>query len=385
MKKEVRALGIYGFVLFMGLGTFFPFIFLYFKELGFSNAQIGFLGALGPMIMMCVQPFWGWVSDYTKKPERVSVVLALGVSLSLRLLISGRSFLLVVIYLGLFNIFYSSLIPIFDCITISTLKGSKTSYGQIRWLGSLGFALTALVVGKIVELTDISISLWVYVFLALLLAGCALKLPGVNFSRTTSERVKIWSLLSNRKLLVFLLASSLVIGSNAINYTFFPFLFKELGGGEGLLGLAMSITAFAEIPFFFFSAKLHQRFSLSKLILFAFLVTGLRWFLNSIATSPWQLIGCQLLHSITFGLLYATAVVYVAKLTPERLQASGQNLFGAATYGFGSVVANLLGGWVYEHYSLQSLFGLASCLAIGGTLIFFFGNLSADRRILVDR
>lgn len=385
MQKDTRALGVYVFVLFMGVGAFFPYVFLYFKGLGFSNAQIGLLGALGPMVMMLVQPFWGWVSDYTGKPEKVSLVLALGVSLSLTLLLSGRSFFLVFIYLGLFNLFYSSLIPIFDCIAISTLKESKTSYGQIRWLGSLGFALTALAVGRVIELTDISISLWVYVFIALLLAGCALKLPRVAFVKPTSEKLKIWVLFKNREFLIFLVASALVIGSNAINYTFFPFLFKELGGGEGLLGLAMSVTAFAEIPFFFYSAKFHQRFSLAKLLLIAFAVTGLRWFLNSVATTPLQLIGCQLLHSVTFGLLYSTAVVYVAKLSPDNLRASGQNLFWAATYGFGSVVANLLGGWVYEHYSVQSLFGLASLMAIGGTLVFFFGNLFRDRRIALDR
>ncbi len=382
MKRDINILRIYGFVLFMGVGTFFPFIFLYIRELGFSNVQIGFFAAIGPAVMMLIQPFWGWVSDLTGRPERVLIYLSLGIAGSVALLAVGRSFMSIVIYMILFNLFYSSQTPTYDSIVFRTIAKSDVSYGQIRWLGSLGFALTTYGVGKVIEITHISVALWNYVVIALLLAFLSIRLPSAvkeNIIRkNTQERVKIWPLLKNREFVIFLLASAFVVGSNAINNTFFPFLFKELGGGESLLGLAMMIAAIAEIPFFFFSAKLIWRYRIPNLLLIAFGVTILRWFLNSIAISPYQLLAYQLLHSLTFGLFYSSAVVYVDRLTPSRLRTSGQSLFWATTFGFGNVVANLVGGWIYQYYSVQTLYVVASVAAALGTLILAVGIFSRN-------
>lgn len=373
MKRDVLLLRIYAFVFFMGVGTFFPYVYLYMRDLGFSNSQVGILAALGPAVMMVVQPFWGWITDLTGRPDRISMILALGVAGTVTLLLTGQTFPMVVLYMILFNIFYSSIIPIFDSITLNTLeKNSKVSYGQVRYLGSISFALTAFIVGWIVEQTHISIALWNFVGIALIVALIAIRLPAKR-KVGSSQNLKIWPLFKSKELLVFLVAGSLVIGSHAINYTFLPFLMTEIGGSEGVLGMAMMISAFSEIPFFFFSSYLIRKYRLRSLLLIAFAATGLRWYLYSIAVTPNQLLLLQLLHSITFGLMYSSAVIYVGQLTPKHLQASGQNLFWAVTYGFGNVIANLVGGWVSEYYSVQATFKVAAVAAVIGTLIMLFG------------
>lgn len=375
MKRDIAILRAYGFVLFMGVGTFFPFVYLYLSKLGFSNLQLGVLAALGPAVMMVVQPFWGWLSDLTGRPGRLSMFLSLGVGATVMLLLTARTFPMVVLFMILFNIFYSSITPIYDSVVIGTLQGTKVGYGLIRWWGSLGFALTVLAVGYMIEHTTLAAALRNYIYLSLVLAVLALVLPGSKGTgkKEKREKVQIWPLFKNRELMVFLVAAGFVIGSYAINYTFLSFLLKDLGGSEGLIGLANMIAAFAEIPFFFFSAKLLQRFKVQNMLVLAFGVTALRWFLNSIATTPYQILMFQLLHSLTFGLMYSSAVVYVDRLVPERLRATGQNLFWATTYGFGNVVGNLLGGWVYQHNTAQTIFAMAGGAALVGTLIMFGG------------
>lgn len=379
MKRDVLLLRIYAFIFFMGVGTFFPYVYLYMRGLGFSNSQIGILAALGPAVMMVIQPFWGWVTDLTGRPDRVSMILAFGVAGTVALLLTGQTFPMVVLYMILFNVFYSSIIPIFDSIALSTLeKNSKVSYGQVRWLGSLSFALTAFAVGWIVERTHVSIALWNFVGIALIVAVIAGRLPAKR-KVGNPQNLKIWPLFKSKELVVFLAAGSLVIGSHAINYTFLPLLMIEIGGGEGILGMAMLISAFSEIPFFFFSSYLIRKYRLRALLLVAFAATGLRWYLYSIAVTPNQLLLLQLLHSITFGLMYSSAVIYVGQLTPKHLQASGQNLFWAVTYGFGNVVANLVGGWVSEYYSVQATFKVAAAAAAVGTFIMLIGLPLAQR------
>lgn len=375
VMRDVWKLRSYYFVLFAGVGSFLPFIYLHMADLGFSNAQIGILGAIGPAVMVFVQPFWGWMTDRTGRPDLIAFIMNLGVAVWVGVLLRANTFVAIVIYMILYNIFYSSLAPIFDSVTIETVNGSdgKVGYGNVRWLGSLGFALMVIAAGRVIEWTSIPTVLWVYVVSSVLLALMVLKMPRKAREQGARVRVRIWPLFKNRELMVFLVAASLVIGSNAINYTFFPFLMKDLGGGEGILGLAMMVSAFAEIPFFWISAKLIRRFKIPYMLFIAFAVTALRWWLNSIATSPYHLLGFQLMHSLTFGLLYSSAVVYVDRLVPERLRASGQTLFWAATYGLGNVIGNLVGGWVYQYSSVQSLFALASVAAAAGTLVMLGG------------
>lgn len=369
---------MFGFLLFATVGAFLPFVFLYFHKLGFSNAEIGIFAAVGPGVMILAQPFWGWLSDYSNRPEKILVILSLGCAATVGLLLTGKSFVMIVIYLVLYNFFYSSITPIYDSIVIETLINSEISYGQIRWLGSLGYAVTAYLVGRVIEITDVSISLKIYIGIALLMALVASRLSSVSV-RTEWEKPNLWPLFKNREFVIFLIAASLVIGSNAINYTFLAFLFKELGGGEGFVGLAMLIGAFAEIPFFIFSAKLLQRFKMTSLLLVAFVITAFRWFICSKAVSPYQLLAYQMLNCITFGLLYSTAVTYVDRLTPKKLRASGQNLFWAATFGLGSILGNLLGGWIYQYNPVQTLFNIAGWAATSGAIIFMIGIVIPKR------
>lgn len=360
----------YYFILYAGVGCFLPFVYLYMQEdLGFSNAQIGILGALGPAVMVFVQPFWGWLTDLTGRPDRISFWMNIAIAVSIALLLQVKTFPLIVLCLIVYNLFYSSLVPIFDSVVFQTLDGSRVGFGQIRWFGSFGFALVVLAAGRIIEWTSEKPVMWGYVAFSVALAYLATRMPVQKREVQADCKLELRPLFRNRELMVFLLAASLVIGSNAINYTFFSFLMRDLGGGEGMLGLAMMISAMAEIPFLILSVKLVERFSIRHMLLLAFGVTALRWFLNSIASSPYHLLGLNLLHSLTFGLLYASAVVYVDRLVPDRLRASGQTLFWAATYGLGNVAGNLAGGWVFEFSSVQTLFQLAGVAALAGTLV----------------
>lgn len=368
--RNVWMMRWYYFILWAGVGCFVPFVYLYLQEdLGFSNAQIGIVGALGPATMVFVQPFWGWLTDRTGRPDLISVGMNIGIALSIALLLMVQSFPLVVLFIIAYNVFYSSLVPIFDSVVFKALDGSKVGFGEIRWFGSLGFALVVLIAGRVIEWTSVKPVMWIYVLFTLVLTWYATRMPVQKRGAASAHKVDLRALFRNRELMVFLVAASLVIGSNAINYTFFSFLMKDLGGGEGMLGVAMMISATAEIPFLIASAKLVQRFQIRSMLFVAFAVTALRWFLNSIATSPYHLLALNLLHSLTFGLLYASAVVYVDRLVPERLRASGQTLFWAATYGFGNVVGNLVGGWVFEFSTVQMLFFIASMAALAGTVV----------------
>ncbi|MCL0077453.1 MFS transporter [Peptococcaceae bacterium] len=63
-----------------------------------------------------------------------------------------------------------------------------------------------------------------------------------------------------------------------------------------------------------------------KLLTIAAAVFAIRWFLFAIAKSPDLVIFIQVLHGLSFGLLYIAAVSYIYRISPAELKGSGMGL-----------------------------------------------------------
>ena len=73
----------------------------------------------------------------------------------------------------------------------------------------------------------------------------------------------------------------------------------------------------------------------------------------------------QLMHGLTFGLFWATAMDAMAGLVPPRLRATGQALFSAIVFGAGNAFGYQLAGRAYDAYgSAAPLFAWAAALEL---------------------
>ncbi len=72
---------------------------------------------------------------------------------------------------------------------------------------------------------------------------------------------------------------------------------------------------------------------------------------------------------IFFAGVFVSFVLTISAILPPRLQSTGQTLLQAACFGFAAVVANLLGGLLYQTGGALGVFGGAAiCAALGGLL-----------------
>jgi MFS family permease len=69
---------------------------------------------------------------------------------------------------------------------------------------------------------------------------------------------------------------------------------------------------------------------------------------------------------LCFGSLIAARVLIVPRLLPEQLQATGQVLLQAATYGLGTVVGSVVGGVAYGWIGPTAFFAGAGVVSIVG-------------------
>ena len=105
---------------------------LYLSNIGFSNTMIGLLTALSTLLLLMAQPFWGVMSDRAKKKNTILKLLFLLSGLSALLYYRSTDYLYVVIINLIFTMFYSTLVPLQDNITLEYLAGTRWDFGKIR-------------------------------------------------------------------------------------------------------------------------------------------------------------------------------------------------------------------------------------------------------------
>ena len=185
-------------------------------------------------------------------------------------------------------------------------------------------------------------------------------------------RGRVSDLLKNPHFLLFLLIGlSGGISFSTLNTYLFPYM-KELGAGESVMGLALTIGTVVEMPVLFFVNSFVKRFRAYPLLIFSLAMTGLRFLLLGIAPNPTFVLFVQLLNGFNYPLLTVAAVTYADEQAPEGYHATTQGLFNAASGGIGGVVCR----------ESSRLPGAAACRRAGrsGRSVWLPAEATARRR-----
>jgi PPP family 3-phenylpropionic acid transporter len=75
------------------------------------------------------------------------------------------------------------------------------------------------------------------------------------------------------------------------------------------------------------------------------------------------------ISGIGFAGVIVSVVLTIAALLPAELQATGQSLFQTTAFGLGAILANILGGILFERFGPAALFGVGAGLAISAAVI----------------
>ncbi len=348
-----------------------PFLVVYYQELGLRGTQIGFLAGLPPLISLISAPVWGAVSDMTKR-HKLLLLVAIGGAIVLALTLSLFDvFAWLVPAVMLFSFFSSPIMPLVDSTTMNLLGGLKERYGRIRLWGAIGWGVAAPVTGWLIESRSVMWSFWNYAGLMGLGLLVALSIP-------VSGRIEVVSkggvrmFLSSPRWLIFLTVT--FCGGMALSMiSNFLFIYlRGLGADKFTLGLTLTVATLSELPVLFFSDRLLRRWNAQRLMSAALLFYAIRALAYSTIVVPWLALLIQLLHGPTFSLMWVAGISYADKIAPAGLEATAQGLFSGVMLGIGSAAGAFLGGLLYEHVGLVSMFRLTALgplLGIGFMLL----------------
>ncbi len=128
--------------------TFMP---VHLSNIGFSGTQIGFLLALGPLMILVSQPFWGTTGDRSRSVNRVFRWILGGSALTVAIIPLTQNYYILLVIACAYAFFNSPAFAIQDTLTLQAIEKTNIRYGTVRIGSTTGFAVTSIVAGLIAK------------------------------------------------------------------------------------------------------------------------------------------------------------------------------------------------------------------------------------------
>ena len=365
-----RLSGFY-FAYFALLGGVAPFLSLYFESLGFSPARIGELVAI-PMLMRCIAPnLWGWLGDATGQRLLIVRVGALLTALCFAGIFWRQDYWWLAAIMALHSFFWHAVLPQFEAITLAHLGSQSARYSQLRLWGSVGFILTVVLLGLLLQRAGMAVYPMAMFGIMLLIAVCSTLVPQPPRQPASAAVAGDGFLRRLRQpgVPAFFVAVALMQLSHGPYYTFLSIHLEALGYSRGLIGMLWALGVLAEIVLFMFMHRLLAWIRLRQLLVVSFALAALRWLLlGTLAEEMLVLLFAQLLHAATFGAFHVASIHLVQQRFGERYQGQGQALY-ATLAGIGGALGALCSGYAWAGMGPTLTFAAAALAAFVGMLL----------------
>lgn len=358
----------------------------YLRTEGYSPAEIGpIMGAVFGLAVVG-QPLLGAVVDRVSSPKRViaGALIVGGIAVvTVPAVVTWYNALFVTVLV--YSVTANSLPAVLDgWIMARREENPRVNFGIARGLGSAGFAVGGVSIGFIADRFGTPVIFPIYLALIVVTAGFVLRVPAVHRDRAGTGstagnlglrgsfsfvRANIAAVISNKPYIFLVVASYLAFVGLRAALTFLPILVEELDGSVSDVGLAHSVAALSEIPFFFLSGLILLRMRGPVLVTALLAVLSVRLFSYTLLQTTTQLFVLQISHGLTFGLFLAATVDYIHRIAPPRHRSFFQALAPSVYFGLGSITGSWLGGVIIERFSTMVMYRSAAAIALAGTVV----------------
>jgi len=388
LNHPVRRITVHGMALIVfywfGICTYIAFMVTTLMDHGWSDsAAAGAMTAMSVIILL-VQPVYGYISDKFFSEKKLTVILlAVSAVCFLLLPLSLRSGSMVLVVMNMIGVTATGMqiAGLLDAWIVG-LKQEYPSinYGLMRGCGSLSFALSAQIMGAVTVGSGHDVRLWLgggaillSVFLALTFrstrSGCREK---PEHQLTGIEAFKL--IFSSKQYNLLLGVSFFLLLSGATMLTLIQLLVRDFGGTTAQIGTATAIMAGSEVPFMFLTAYILNRVGFKKLLVFCGAVYVIRLFITASVATVEGLLYVQLLQGLTFAVLLPISMSYLAQILDTRIRATAVTIYSAATMSLAGILGNLTtSALLASGFSVQTALIVFAFSALIGLSLTLYG------------
>ncbi len=369
MREQLGLAPVYLFY-FGALGILIPFWAPYLRDLGLDPVQIGQIMAVYLAWRLIAPTAWGWMADHSGRRMLLVRLAAIASAVAFALVSRRTDYGGLLVFMSLFAIFWTALIPQYEANTLSVLGPRIASYGRIRLWGSVGFILAVVAGGWWFDLNGLDSVPTIAAALIGLVALSSFLTPSGPQVPEEPDQLPLGRILRQPRVIALLLVALLVQAAFGPYYVFFTVYLEELGYARTTIGILWALGVAAEIAVFLYSPWLFRVFSRRSLLAGALGFAVLRWCLTAaFADNLALLVFAQLLHMASFGLFHAVAVVCVHDFFPGKTHGRGQALYSSAGFGAGGALGSLYSGYSWSLLGPQAMFWIAAGLVAVALII----------------
>jgi len=366
-------LSTFYFFYFAVLGALVPYWGLFLQHRGFDAIEIGQLMAILMATKIVAPNIWGWLGDHLGHRMMIVRAASLVSMIVFAAMFVSESFWAIALVMTLYSFFWNASLPQFEAITFNYLKEKVARYARIRAWGSVGFIVTVLLLGVLVDWMSIEVLLpaVMLIFVSIWLSSLTVKDPDPEPHPEQQE--SLWAVLSKPAIVAFFVAVFLMQMSHGPYYAFYSIFMEDHGYSKTLIGQLWALGVLAEVGMFVVMHQLLERWGARKVLVASLLLAAARWLMiGYLPESLLMLLIAQLLHAATFGTFHAAAIHLVHHYFQGRLQGRGQALYSSVSFGAGGALGALASGFSWEVLGPGASFALASGIAILGALVAWY-------------
>lgn len=337
------------------VGITMPYWPLWLESRGLDALTIASLLAVGSWLKLGVNPLVAAHADRRGSLARTAGFMALLAGIGYAGFYLADPIWSYFLIAALTGAAFASILPLGDALILSATKGTTTSYGRVRVWGSVTFILATFALGVAIDEIGSSVILpSILLGFAFLTLSCRL-LPEQNSPATSRWTFKTFlELVSDKRFLLFVLASGLVQSTHAVFYAFSSISWTGLGFSETEVGVLWTLGVVAEIVLFWMAGKLGRIGAPLSMMAIGAVSAMVRWPLMAVADTVTLNVPLQLLHAFTFGAAHLGAMRYLQENAPKGLEASAQAVYAALVSGVVMGLSLPLAGVLYQNFGMAA-------------------------------
>ncbi len=359
-------------------------VFLQYK--GMTNTEIGFVTGGGCVCTIFLSPYISSLVSKVKSLSINKIMYILFSILSILFLVISIFDLPNIVIMGAYVLLLSlivSTVPFLSMIAMNYIKtGEQLNFGLSRGLGSVSYAVSAVLLGQFIEFFNPTVLSYIFVISAVLLLLLLRTFPKVESNLDIKEgSSSVVTIVKKYKVFFFILIGfgCMFAASTAIS-TYLINIVKNLNGSTSTYGIAIFFMAASEMPVMALTPRLMKKYDSMTLIKVAAVFYIIRNFTICLAFNLPILFGGMMMQSMSYGLLTAVITYYVNSHLEEQDQMMGQTMIAIMTSGIGSMIGNVLGGVLQDTFGINAMFVFVCSVTVIGVAVIFFTSIYAKKR-----
>ena len=355
---------------------------VYLLANGFSNTEIGILLAVANITSAVFQPLIagiidrpGWLTN--RRFILISVLIILAGSVLL-FVAHDVKLVVFVVYILIYMIQFAYQ-PVMTAICFEYQKaGCDIYYGLARGLGSAGFAVTSVFIGRAIEARGVSLLPVLNILLMALsfLLVFTFRLPkdmpqgetkAPKETKTAHNNIREFA-RTYPAFMVFLAATICFFFAHNMINDFMIQIIRNLGGGEAELGYANFLQAILELPVMALIGFVLKKIAADKLMVFSGVAFFVKILVLIFAVNMAGMYFSQSFQLFAYAVFIPTCAYYVSDTMEELDQVKGQ-AYVTSAITVGGVFSNLISGVILDHWGIRAML-------ITGTVICGIGAVA---------